>query len=162
MATQKKVERKKYVITAKDLLKFEGVTTDAPSGEETDFCKLQCCAFIEYSGLEAVQSVEDAIALRRIASGDIGDHEDEDGNSLAVVVKEADGDITGLGSYQRGAILVTTIPSQSSKYPFLQEAGFTRLGTFQGNGSNMVTLWAATPLRPGRIAAKTTQEVITL
>src|SRR5690349_11214111 len=129
-AAPAKAGKKEVVITTKDLLKFEGVNSDGYAGG-TNFQRLQCCAFVEYSGLEVIKSVEDAAALRRAASGNLRGHTDEDGDELIVSV-EINGDEEDLDGH-KGAILITTIPSQSNKYPFLEKAGFQRLGTFKGN-----------------------------
>lgn len=120
------------------------------------FAQLQCCAFIDYEGVGNLKSLEDAVALRRAASGNLEGHEDEDGDELIVETEDND-EID-----HRGAILVTTIPSQSRVYPYLEGAGFKRLGTFKGNTFNMVTLWGAQVLQPGKISSKETKEEVVI
>lgn len=91
---------------------------------------LDCCAFVEYSGLDDIETVEDLIALRRAASGDV----DIDLASLAGP-DETD-----------GAVLVTTNSSQSHLYPLLIEAGFKEFQSFERAGAGLkrtIKLWGA-------------------
>lgn len=152
--------KKQVVITTENLLNIAGVTTD--SYDETGFQKLQCCAFVEYDGVGGtIRSIEDAVALRRAASGDLSGHEDEDGEPLFVNAMYEGGTDT-LGTH-KGAVLVTTIPSQHRVYPYLEGAGFKRLGTFLGNAGNQVTIWGAQALQPGKLEPKSeTRETVTL
>lgn len=103
------------------------------------FQRLECCAFVEFSGIDVVRSVADAVALRRAASGDFDGHVDKDGDSIYGAQ---------FGSH-KGAVLVTTIPAQSRVYPYLEGAGFQKLGTFRGNVSNKVTIWGAQVIQEG-------------
>lgn len=107
-----------------------------------DFQQLQCCAFIEYSGLDGLNKVEDFIAIRRIASGEDTDVEDAYGGGTLDYIDGTD-----------GMVLVTTVGSQSAKYPLLRAAGFTELSSFErGSYGNRRTikLWGARTLGRGK------------
>lgn len=139
MATRKTVvgAKRTYEITSSQLEKFA----------EGAFSTMECCAFIEFSGVEGIRSVEDAVALRRAASGDVDGHVNEDGFDLEILYT-SEGGYRDRGEVDhRGAVLVTTVPTQSRAYPFLLGAGFQKLGTFKGNSLNQVTLWGAQVLR---------------
>lgn len=140
--------RKKVTITSENL---QNVIDNG------SFEQLQCCAFVEYDGIGNIKSVEDAVALRRAASGEVAGHVDENGSELEVEFADSCDTVD-----HRGAVLVTTISSQSAVYPYLEGAGFQRLGTFRGNTGNNVTLWGAQVLQEGLVESKSTTEVVTL
>lgn len=124
-----------FKITAEDLEKF---------WNEDAFQKGRCCGFVEYDGVDAIKSTEDAVLIRRAASGESGVLDDD------YEILSGDGEEWGTN----GVVFVTTIPSQNAKHKFLLAAGFKPIHTFKGNTSNMITLWVAQTLQPGRFHNK--------
>lgn len=152
-ATGRAKKKKEYKITSSHLQKVL---------DDGQFGRLRCCGFVEFSGLDDVTSIEDAIAIRRLASGDVDDHDDEDGSGLVVEV-DVFGEAFSNSLDHRGMVLVTTSQGQHRKYPFLLGAGFKKLGTWPGNMGHTVTLWAAPVLQaPTKREKSETAEIIIL
>jgi hypothetical protein len=103
-----------------------------------DYQNEPCCAFITYEGLSEIKSVEDAIAIRRLASGE--NPEFDDFHQTA-------------GSETDGMILATTNSSQANKYRLLRAAGFTELTSFSRGPrgrTRTIKLWGARTLPNGK------------
>jgi hypothetical protein len=147
---QAKANQKTVVITGENI-------GHVIEGGEDAFRGLACCAFVEFDGAGELRSVEDAVALRRVASGNVNGHSSEDDDKYSTLVDKVD-------NLNSGTLLLTTVPNQSRVYPYLLGAGFKRLREFPSKaGAYKVTLWAAEPLRPGIIEEAKTEssEIVT-
>lgn len=124
-------KKTKFTLTRENYEKF-----DYP---EDSLGGLRCCAFVEYSGLDDLETVEDFIALRRVASG----------NDLDEISEAFDLSLSH-GSDTDGMVLVTTA-NQQSKHELLRAAGFVEFTSFtRKNPTRTIKLWGARTLPTGK------------
>lgn len=131
--------KKEVKFTVKDFGTFDG-----------KFQKGQCCGLIEFSGLGIIKNIEDAVKLRRAASGDVGAFDDDELDD--VVFEDAVNGEGLLNDGSGGVVLVTSTAEQTrAKSAILLGAGFTKLTTFKNRGSgSQLTLWSAPTLGASR------------
>lgn len=108
---------------------------DAIGGE---FKLTPCCAFTQYEGLDLIDSVEDAVAIRRAAGDEIHD----DMNCSIDIDDYAPN------------VIVTVAPNQTRRMnPLLKGAGFKKVysGPRSGGTGGNTDLWIATSLKMGGV-----------
>ena len=130
MTTRKAVQTKKTVeLTASNYRRV-----DVDEG----FYETGCCGLVQYEGLDSLITVEDAVAVRRLASPECPVLEAEDGY----------GSVECPGNTTAGAVICISSARQTKAPALLRGAGFKDVFTFRnGPNGSVLTLWIAPVLR---------------